>query len=278
MLRWNRSLALCRSFDPTAPPPSHITISLFTRKDLSTLTSHLCFCVFCLNFCSILGFIKRISFQHEQEILPICFACYPARKADLTPWLVDFGKTTTESLNCQIKFSDGRQFLRQFSSGSLDLLTFCSLLSLSSSLVLSFIFSFISCLLSLLSSSCLVLSPSVRLVLSSFCLPSSLLSLSLSSFSSLSLSIFLCLLSLSPCDVVVVLLWCGVVCHVVLCCVECVRPKSPRVYLHHAHMLKHMCAWCRHTRGRFQRTHGGAWVRERAVVSLVFFIVKTSDF
>ena len=39
----------------------------------------------------------------------------------------------------------------------------------------------------------------------------------------------------------VVLLWCGVVCHVVLCCVVscdavwcvgCVRPKRPRVYLH----------------------------------------------
>ena len=47
-------------------------------------------------------------------------------------------------------------------------------------------------------------------------------SLSLSSFS---LSVFfLCLsvclsLCLSPCGVVVVLLWCGVVCHVVLCCV-----------------------------------------------------------
>ena len=30
-----------------------------------------------------------------------------------------------------------------------------------------------------------------------------------------------------------------------------------RVYRHHAHMLKHMCAWCRHTQGRFECTHGG---------------------
>ena len=37
----------------------------------------------------------------------------------------------------------------------------------------------------------------------------------------------------------------------------CVRSIRPRVYRHHAHMLKHMCAWCRCTRGRFERTHGG---------------------
>ena len=36
----------------------------------------------------------------------------------------------------------------------------------------------------------------------------------------------------------------------------CVRSKGPRVYRHHAHMLKHMCAWCWHTRGRFECTHG----------------------
>ena len=35
----------------------------------------------------------------------------------------------------------------------------------------------------------------------------------------------------------------------------CVRSKRPRVYRHHAHMLKHVCAWCRYTRGRFERTH-----------------------
>ena len=28
---------------------------------------------------------------------------------------------------------------------------------------------------------------------------------------------------------------------------------------HHAHMFQHMCAWCRHTRGRFERTHGGVF-------------------
>ena len=36
----------------------------------------------------------------------------------------------------------------------------------------------------------------------------------------------------------------------------CVRPKRPRVCRHHANMLKHMCAWCRYTRGRFERTPG----------------------
>ena len=37
----------------------------------------------------------------------------------------------------------------------------------------------------------------------------------------------------------------------------CVRSKRPREYRHHAHMSYHMCAWCRYTRGRFERTHGG---------------------
>ena len=37
----------------------------------------------------------------------------------------------------------------------------------------------------------------------------------------------------------------------------CVRSKRPRVYRHHAHMFQHMCAWCRHSRRRFQCTHGG---------------------
>ena len=35
----------------------------------------------------------------------------------------------------------------------------------------------------------------------------------------------------------------------------CVRSKRPRVYRHHAHMLKHMCAWCRCTRGAFWTCH-----------------------
>ena len=37
----------------------------------------------------------------------------------------------------------------------------------------------------------------------------------------------------------------------------CVRSKRPRVHGHHAHMLKHMCAWCQHTGRRFERAHGG---------------------
>ena len=35
----------------------------------------------------------------------------------------------------------------------------------------------------------------------------------------------------------------------------CVRSKRPRVCWHRAYMLKHMCPWCRQTRGRFERTH-----------------------
>ena len=37
----------------------------------------------------------------------------------------------------------------------------------------------------------------------------------------------------------------------------CVRSKRPRVHRHHAHMCFNMCAWCRYTRGRIERTHGG---------------------
>ena len=39
----------------------------------------------------------------------------------------------------------------------------------------------------------------------------------------------------------------------------CVRPRPPRVCRHHAHMLKHVCAWCQYTRGRFGPTHGGVF-------------------
>ena len=34
----------------------------------------------------------------------------------------------------------------------------------------------------------------------------------------------------------------------------CVRSKRPRVHRHHVHMLFNICAWCRYTRGRFERT------------------------
>ena len=39
----------------------------------------------------------------------------------------------------------------------------------------------------------------------------------------------------------------------------CVGSKRLRVYRQHAHMFQHMCAWCRHTRGRFECTHGGVF-------------------
>ena len=43
----------------------------------------------------------------------------------------------------------------------------------------------------------------------------------------------------------------------------CVHSKRPRVCRQPAHMLKHTCAWCRHTRRRFGRTHGERRGRER---------------
>ena len=75
--------------------------------------------------------------------------------------------------------------------------------------------------------------------------------------------LLLCLLSrslsLSPCHVALVLcLVCGV-CDTLkkpVCPSKtspCVRSTRPRVYRHHAHMCFNMCAWCRHTRGRFER-------------------------
>ena len=39
----------------------------------------------------------------------------------------------------------------------------------------------------------------------------------------------------------------------------CVHSKRPRVCRQHAHMLFNMCAWCRCTRGRFERAHGNGF-------------------
>ena len=103
----------------------------------------------------------------------------------------------------------------------------------------------------------------------------SLLSSLSSLFSSLSVSVFFHCLSLSLCLCVSVsiclcfreVLWsccCGVLCCVVVCGVVCATPEksvcplntSPCVPLH-THTCFNMCAWCRHTRGRFEYTHGG---------------------
>ena len=74
---------------------------------------------------------------------------------------------------------------------------------------------------------------------------------------------FLCLsLALSSC-IFVCCCYCVSCCGVCAVCVcgvrhwknTCVRAKRPRVYRHHAHMLKHMCAWCQQTRKRCERTH-----------------------
>ena len=122
--------------------------------------------------------------------------------------------------------------------------------------------------------------------------PSSLAFLSCLVFSclsfSLSLSVSLCLsvsVSLSVCfSCLVCVVLCGVsrcgrgVCLVCVCVCEClccstlqkrgkfsvwiqktppcVHSKRPGVLRHHAHMCFNMCAWCRYTRGRFERTHG----------------------
>ena len=86
------------------------------------------------------------------------------------------------------------------------------------------------------------------------------------SFSFLSLSSFsVCwwCVCVVVCVVVCVLCVCGVVWCVAVWsgtlktpCVDsktppCVDSKRPRVCRQHAHMLFSMCAWCRHTRGRF---------------------------
>ena len=108
---------------------------------------------------------------------------------------------------------------------------------------------------------------------------------------SLSVSVFV------KCCGRVVVVCCGILCRVlwrgVWCVVwcgtlknPCVRSTRPRVYRHHAHMLEHVCAWCRHTRRRVERTHGDVWSGHTrggegeggVVVSLVFFISKTSVF
>ena len=73
------------------------------------------------------------------------------------------------------------------------------------------------------------------------------------------------------------LLFCVVWWCVVVCGVWCGTLEEPRVSTQHvsmcafkmspcvpaprAHMLKHMCAWCRYKRGGFERTHGDVFHR-----------------
>ena len=137
---------------------------------------------------------------------------------------------------------------------------------LASSLFLSSLFSSLDLLFSCLFSSLLF-----HLLVSSHFLSRLLfsclvLSLCLSLFLSVSVSVSLCL-----CLRVVLCVLCCVVCCDVMCCVwcvarlgtqkkpTCVDSKRPCVNRHHAHMCYHMRAWCRHTWGRFQSTHGGFW-------------------
>ena len=69
-----------------------------------------------------------------------------------------------------------------------------------------------------------------------------------------------CVLCVVRVVVVIVVVWCVVV-FGVWCGTQkkppCVDSKRPRVYRHHARMCQNMRAWCRYTRGRFERTHGG---------------------
>ena len=143
-----------------------------------------------------------------------------------------------------------------------------------SSLVLCRLSSFIfSCLLVFVPSSL-----SSSLVLSCLAFSVSLcLSLCLSVCLSLCLRVMLCVLCLCcvcRCGRGVVwwswCVWCVCVCVCVLRHAEksgknpcmgsksspCVHSQRPRVCRHHAHMLRSMYAWCRYTRGRFERTHG----------------------
>ena len=55
----------------------------------------------------------------------------------------------------------------------------------------------------------------------------------------------------------------------------CVDSKRPRVCRQHAHMLFSMCAWCRHTRGRFESTHGGVFESTHGWSSPVQFTKKS---
>ena len=127
---------------------------------------------------------------------------------------------------------------------------------------ISFLFSFILILswpLDLLFSSLVFV---FRLVFSRHSSPLLSLSLSFSVF-----FLCLCLVTVSVCCNVLLLLWCVLLllllC-VAVCCVvwthwknpRVLDSKRPRVYRHHAHMLKHMSAWCQYTRRRFERSHG----------------------
>ena len=75
----------------------------------------------------------------------------------------------------------------------------------------------------------------------------------------LCLSLSLSVSAVSQCLCLLVVLWSC------CCCVVVYTLKKTRVYVQNvamstgtAYMLKHMCAWCRYTRGRFERTHGDA--------------------
>ena len=78
------------------------------------------------------------------------------------------------------------------------------------------------------------------------------------------------------CGVVWCAVWCGTL---KTPCVDsktppCVDSKRPRVCRHHAQMLKSMCAWCQHTRGRFESTHGGVFESTHGWSSPVQFTKK----
>ena len=65
------------------------------------------------------------------------------------------------------------------------------------------------------------------------------------------------------------MLCCGVVCAV--WCVVCVRPQRPRVYRHHAHMLKHMRAVVPAYTETFKNDTRGAWVEGKGLSSASCF-------
>ena len=130
-------------------------------------------------------------------------------------------------------------------------------------------------LFSSLSLSCLV--PPLLSSLLSLC--PCLLPLSLSVSVSVSVPVFFLCLCLSVClclclclrvllrvgvrGLCVCFVWCGVWRRLGTQKKTSVRrfKNVPVCTRHHAHMLKHICAWCRNTRGRFERTHGDVFHR-----------------
>ena len=196
--------------------------------------------------------------------------------AQIIPMFCDVGRAVSrDEAKLQIGCSDERVFLTHCDKCPLFRDHNCNLedpldVCLSSSLS-SFVSSVFSLLSSLFVLSCFVSLSSFCLVF--LCLPSSLIYLSLSSFSSLSLSIFLCFLSLSPYDRVV--LWCVVFCDAVWC--VGVSVQNVPVCTCIARTCRNTCARGAGMHGDVLNVHTGC-MRGGGVVSFVFSSEKLMIF